>query len=254
MTTELYRLDRLEHGVARLSLSNGGGNALSPAMLRGMQEALDHLEADVPRSLLIDGGHAKLFSGGFSLPDIIDFDRPRLVTFFDRFMDVMERLVLLPCPTIIAVHSHAIAGGCILAMTGDLRVVQTTSKLRIGLNEVDLGVALPASAQVMLAARTTTQHAHRLAMSGALMSPDEAYRTGWADELALDAQARGLQLAIAFASKPGEGARVTKLTAAVPLASAMRRANAENLETFVNEWFSESAQETLRGLADKLAR
>ena len=57
--------------------------------------------------------------------------------------DLIDALYGYPGPTVAAVNGHAIAGGCVLALCCDLRVMADDPKLRIGLNEVALGLEFP---------------------------------------------------------------------------------------------------------------
>ena len=83
-------------------------------------------------------------------------------------MSIIDRMIRLPTPTLVAIHSHALAGGFILALSCDFRI-GPTRPVKLGLNEVDLGVAVPAGTQVMLAERTSPQIAKRLSNFGLLI-------------------------------------------------------------------------------------
>lgn len=248
----LVRREDRDHGVVRLSLCNGGGNALSPALLEELGGALRELEAAPPRALLLDGGEAKLFSGGFDLPTIHAWDRPRMRGFMKGFTEALASVLRLQAPTVVAIHSHALAGGFILSLAFDLRVVERRQRLKLGLNEVDLGVAVPAGTQVLLAARTSPQLALRLSTCGQLFGAEEAERFGYADELVDDARARGLELATALARKPGAGAAVTPTFSNPGLLARMEAADQAHFETFLDTWFGDVAQGALRQVVARL--
>ncbi len=244
---------RTDHpgGVVQLSLNNGGGNALSVAVLEAIHDALDGL-GDA-RALVLDGGSAKLFSGGFDLTEIVDYERTALTAFFGRFMGILDRLLRMDCPTIVAMHSHALAGGFILSLAADLRVVATRD-LKLGLNEVDLGVMIPASTEALFALRTSPQVALSYGMSGRLFGPDEAARIGYADVLAEDAQARALEIATTLAAKPGRGAALTRRRAGERIADIVDAQEQEHREAFLDSWFSPEGQAGLKAVAERLRR
>ena len=244
---------RTDHpdGVVQLSLNNGGGNALSAAVLEAIHEALDGL-GDA-RALVLDGGSAKLFSGGFDLTEIVDYERAQLATFFERFMGILDRVLRLDCPTVIALHSHALAGGFILSLAFDLRVV-AKRELKLGLNEVDLGVMIPASTEALFGLRTSPQIALSYGMSGRLFGPEEAFRIGYADLLADDAQAHALAVATGLAQKPGRGASLTRRRAGERIAEIVDAEEKEHREAFLDSWHSPEGQRGLRAVAERLRK
>ncbi|MGM0576627.1 MAG: enoyl-CoA hydratase/isomerase family protein [Myxococcota bacterium] len=250
MSTPIERQD-LDGGVVRLSLASGGGNPLTPELLAHFRELLDELEARPPRALVLDGGRGKLFSGGFDVPTIAGYDRAQLSEFFGGFLEIMRRLVVLPAPTIAGIHASAIAGGFILSLACDFRVVEKVG-LRLGLTEVDLGIAVPAGTQVILADRTSLEASRRMCMFGTLLAPDEAQRIGYADELHVDARARALELASFLARKPGDAVAVTKSFTAHAVAARMKAADDEHMDAFLDSWLSDVGQAALRKLAEKL--
>ena len=246
-------VERTDHpgGVVQFSLNNGGGNALISATLEAIHEALDGL-GDA-RALVLDGGSAKLFSGGFDLTEIVDYDRSQLATFLGRFMRILDRVLRLDCPTVVALHSHALAGGFILSLAFDLRVVATRD-LKLGLNEVDLGVMIPASTEALFGLRTSPQVALSYGMSGRLFGPDEAARIGYADLLAEDAQAHALEVASALARKPGGGSTLTRRRAGDRIADIVDAQEREHQEAFLDSWYSPEGQAGLHAVAERLRK
>jgi 3,2-trans-enoyl-CoA isomerase len=245
-------IQRLEDDIVRISLSSGRGNPLTPDLLDALCAALTTLTATPPRALILDGGGAPIFSGGFPLPLIASWDRAAIAAFFSRFLEALYLLMALPCPTICALNGHAIAGGFILSMGCDLRVCREEG-LKFGLSEVDLGIAVPAGTQVLLAARTSHQAALRLGMMGKLMRPDEALHAGYADELAEDAEEFAVNLARTLARKPGVGAAVTRQLYTAPLLAAVKTADDENMGAFLDTWFSPVGQQHIQAMAAKLS-
>jgi enoyl-CoA hydratase/carnithine racemase len=247
-------LIREDHdGVVRLRLASGTGNPLTPELLSELRDATAELHARPPRALVLDGGAGKLFSGGFDVPTIATYDRPALSAFFGGFLTLVDRLLVLPCPTVVAIHGSAIAGGFILSLAFDLRVV-ARGPLKLGLSEVDLGIAVPAGTQVLLAERTSPQVARRLSVTGDTIGAEEAARLGYADFLAEDAQAEALALAQKLAQKPGAGAMVTRTFSAEALRQRVAAADAAFLEPFLDTWLSPPAQHCLKTLAARLTR
>ena len=87
---------QLEHGVERISLNSGGGNPLTPELIADLSAVLDELSAAPPRALVLDADGARIFSAGFALPIIWDWDRDRLWNFFSGFVDIVHKFLALP--------------------------------------------------------------------------------------------------------------------------------------------------------------
>lgn len=244
--------ENLDPSIVRLSLDHGRGNALSRQLVDEFEGLLGDLEAAPPRALVLDGGKGKLFSGGFDLVELMSFDERDTRRFFKRFWELLARLTELPCPTVAAIHGSAIAGGFLLGLACDFRVVQD-GDLKLGLSEVDIGIAVPAGSQVLLAARTSPAVSLRLSTFGTLLSPEEALAVGYANIVHPDAQAEAVALARLLAEKPGSGAAVTKHMVASMLAQEVRAADARGFEAAFQTWMSPAAQQKLRALASRLS-
>ncbi len=246
------KIDKTEDGICRLSLASGRGNPLTPDLLDELDAALKHLVASPPAALILDGDGSKIFSGGFALPIIASWPRDRMRNFFGKFLSCVEKVLVLPCPTICAIEGHAIAGGFILSLATDLRIVGS-GNLKFGLSEVDLGVAVPSGARVLLGFRTSRQTALKLCMSGRLFSPDEAVRNGFADEIAENPLERALELAASLAGKPGNGSGVTSGLDGQEVWSEMKKADDRDMDAFLDTWYSVEAQKAIHALASKLS-
>lgn len=239
-------------GIVRLSLDTGSGNPINPDLLEAFEDHLTELEVSPPRALILDGGEGKLFCGGFDVKAILSYSRAEMTRFFRLFNSTIARLTALPCPTIAEIRSHAIAGGFILPLACDFRVVDD-GKFKLGLGEVDLGVPVPAGAQVLLAARTHPSVAARLAMFAAMLSPREAHEVGYANILAhTGVHGTAQDYAEQLAAKPGAGLRVTKQLMAESLVARVRRADERGEAAFLDTWFSPVAQSNLRALVESL--
>ena len=83
--------EELDHGVGRLMLNSGSGNPLTPSLLEALNAQLDELTANPPRSLVIDGGEGSIFSGGFALPIIANWEREEIRTFFNTFLTCITK-------------------------------------------------------------------------------------------------------------------------------------------------------------------
>lgn len=127
--------------VATVCMQGRHGNALNFDLLRGLGEAFARAAADpqVQGVLLTSAG--KLFSPGLDLQELLPLNRADMNDFMALFAATLLDMYSFPRPVVAAISGHAVAGGCVLALTADLRVLCRGAQ--IGLNEVKVGVPLP---------------------------------------------------------------------------------------------------------------
>jgi enoyl-CoA hydratase len=249
------RLERQGH-LAVLRLDKGRGNAIDEDLVDALREACAELgRDDATRGVLLASAHPKLFCPGLDLVSLIEFDRPRLERFMVGFRQMLISLYGLPRPMVAAVGGHAVAGGCILAMTADWRVLRRGGAT-IGLNEVKVGVPLPLSVSALLRATVPPHSLSRVALLGRNLADEEALAAGLVDELAMPEgfEAACLARLEEFAEKDGPALAVTK---SYLRAGALREMQAEGppaIAEWLDGWFSARTQQRIRGTVASLTR
>jgi hypothetical protein len=144
---ETLRIER-SGPLAVLRMDKPRANAIDEAFVRDLLEACALLDADPEiRGVLLASAHPKLFCPGLDLVSLVALDRPAMDRFMAAFSDAMLALFALSKPVVAAVSGHAVAGGCILALTADTRLLKRGAQ--IGLNEVKVGVPLPWSVAIL---------------------------------------------------------------------------------------------------------
>lgn len=177
--TELLRV--LEEPTCTVVvLDDGKANALSSAMIRGIDAAADQaLDRGLPMVL---AGREGLFSGGFDLKVMQGDDpRARMEMVFAGF-EVTYRLVGLPLPVVVACTGHAIAMGVFLLCAGDRRI-GADGAFRIGANETALGIVMPGFAIELVRGRLAPAAADRALLTSDLLDPAAAAAAGFLDEV-----------------------------------------------------------------------
>ena len=238
--------------IAQVSLTAGRANPISSAVLNELLAVLDALHQSPPQALLLDAQGASVFSGGFALPIIASFERQELQTFLWNFMDCLDRIIRLPCPSVTALNGHAVAAGFILSLATDFRII-TRDTIKLGLPEVDLGVPVPAGAQELFSIRTTPQFALYRCTTGELFGPNEAHRIGYADRLVDQVDEEALAFAKYLSAKPSKGASIGRMFRAESIATRIRQEEERYHDRFLNQWFSAAAQTTIQAQAKRLS-
>ncbi|MFM6988179.1 MAG: enoyl-CoA hydratase/isomerase family protein, partial [Arenimonas sp.] len=148
-----------------------------------------------------------------------------------------------------AIGGHNPAGGCVLALCCDYRVM-AEGPFRIGLNETQVGLAVPDAIQYLMRRIVGAHRAERLVVAGAMIESAQAHSIGLVDALAPQEQVRETALAWlqATAALPQGPLRVTRGIARADIIQALDSFGAADLETFVQGWYSEETQRVLHGL------
>jgi enoyl-CoA hydratase/carnithine racemase len=135
------RLDHPAEHVARLTIDNPAKrNALDHEILDAIATAMADLDQGIETRCVIIAGSEGMFSAGYDIGDIPDEvfaeEAERLVAHpFSRAIEAVERF---PFPTLAAINGHALGGGLELAVTCDLRVAASGTKL--GMPPAKLGL------------------------------------------------------------------------------------------------------------------
>jgi enoyl-CoA hydratase/carnithine racemase len=183
-------------------------NALSSDLVAWLDAQLD-AHAEEPLLLTGSGG---AFSAGLHLREVASLEPPAMERFLGRVDRLVTRLWEWPAPTVALVEGHAIAGGCVLLEACDHRVAADDAAIKIGLNEVALGVCFPPAILEMLQRRLPPQQRERVLLGAGLFAPREALAIGLLDEVAADAPAAARRALDALARHPRQAYARTKAT------------------------------------------
>ncbi|HTS59264.1 MAG TPA: enoyl-CoA hydratase/isomerase family protein, partial [Terriglobales bacterium] len=176
----------IDHGPIReLRLNRPPVNALSGELIRELRQHVEKAPWDGMRALILSGLPGR-FSGGLDLPLLVDLDHAQIRVVWRDLYGLIEALARSPIPTAVAITGHAPAGGTVLAIFCDWRVM-ADGDFKIGLNEVAVGIPLPGVILAALRRLVGARQAERLSVSGELFSPQKALAVGLIDEVtALD--------------------------------------------------------------------
>jgi enoyl-CoA hydratase/carnithine racemase len=169
-------------GIARIILDDGKVNAIQDELLSQLDVALDTAERDPDLRAVVLAGRDGFFSAGMDLKLLPTLGEAELRRTLLHLAQTTTRLFMFPKPCVAAVTGHAIAGGAVLALCCDLRMVAEGNH-RIGLSEVAIGIALPAFVVGFGAATIPAPMLAPMLLHGALLEPAEALRTGIVHEL-----------------------------------------------------------------------
>lgn len=222
---------RTEGDVAVVSIDDGKANALGFDLLDAVFAAVDRA-VEESRALVVIGREGK-FSAGFDL-SVMTSGPENARSLLGRGAELGMRLFELPIPVVLGVTGHALAMGGILLCCGDVRI-GAEGPFKIGLNEVAIGMPVPAFATELCRDRLSPRAFTRAVQLAHIHSPAEALEAGFLDEVvAADAVAsRSLEVATDLAERLHPGPfRATRRTIRGRLAEQLRADLAADLAGF----------------------
>ncbi len=242
-------ITRTIHGeIHELRLDRPPVNALSPDLLQLLAAEVRCSKERGARALVLSGGEG-IFSGGLDVPVFIELDHDGLARALEHFFDAIESLAASPIPVAAAITGHSPAGGAVLALCCDHRVM-AGGDFSIGLNEVRIGIPMP-KVVAELAIRAAGSHVgEALCVSGRLLSPEQALELGFVDALApasevVEAARRWCEQIV---EAPEHAVAGTRSVMRRDLVAKIRRHREDDARRLTELWF----QPELRGAMQKL--
>ena len=159
-------------------------NALSPQIVNELTRQIDDIAGDKSVKALIITGAGKAFCAGADLAYL-----QKLSKYSDKdnmqdsqsLADLFHKLYRLPKLTIAMVNGPALAGGCGLALCCDY-IFAGQENASFGFTEVRIGF-IPAIVMNFIIRKVPLQLANHLALSGGILSAEEAKTMGLVYEL-----------------------------------------------------------------------
>ena len=258
MTTHVQTLD---HGrIRELRLARPPVNALDPALCRALITTLDAAVADGVDAVVLSGAPG-IFSAGLDVPHLMALgqDRQALHAGWGAFFGAARSLAALRIPVVAALTGHAPAGGCVLSLCCDYRVMARSPNpakpFMIGMNETQVGLAVPEGAQQLMRRVIGPYRAERLLVSGSMVAADEALRIGLVDTVVEVDQVvpHALEWLGSLLALPRTPMLLTRSLARADLVRALEPQNLD-LERFVEGWYDADTQAGLRALLARLGK
>jgi enoyl-CoA hydratase/carnithine racemase len=253
-------IEQTQHGpIHEIRLARPPVNALNPELLQQLRTAVETAPGKGARAIVLSGG-PNVFSGGMDVPHLMGLDATSLKAAWHDFFAACVAIAQSPVPVVAAIAGHAPAGGCVLALCCDYRVMARSpdpaKPFRIGLNEVQVGLAAPESIQHLLRRVIGTYRAERLLVSGTMPNAEQALAIGLVDEaVAID---QVLPRAIAWLSEllalPSAPMLATRQLARADIVDALTDPKRIDLDRFLDAWNQADTQNALQALVARLRK
>ena len=246
-------LRSLDHGPVReLRLDRPPANALAPDLVTALAEAVRAAPGEDVEALILSGAPG-MFSAGLDVPYLLTLERDGIAAAWAGFYDLLRALAGSPVPVAAAITGHSPAGGAVLAICCDRRVM-AEGRFSIGLNEVQVGIPLPPALFGALGRVVGQRAAERLAVAGEMVSAEEALRLGLVDELAPGDEVvdRALGWCRRLLALPRGPMLRTRARARRDLRRLLQQGDEAEVADLVDDWFGDETQAALRALVERL--
>jgi enoyl-CoA hydratase len=235
-------------GIAVVRLKHGKVNALDLELA----ETLTATMRDLSDSAVVLTGHGSVFSAGVDLRRILDGGPEYAARFLAALDTALLTVFDAPGPVVAAINGHAIAGGCILAVACDVRLMSGGT---IGVPELLVGLPFPA-AGLEIVRHAAGSRADELAFTGRSVDAAAAQAIGLVHEIApaeslLD---RALEWANALVRIPHATYRLTKEQLRGSTRERIETARRRDDERILAVWQSGEARAAVSAYLDRLGQ
>ena len=237
-----------QDSVAILKLNRSVTNALNLECVKEMSKALHEIKSNPQiHGVVVGSSNEKFFSIGFDIPELFGASEENVRRFYTTFNRTCLDLYTLPKPTVVAITGHAVAGGCIVALCCDYRLISEGRKF-MGLNEIKLGVPVPYLGHCVLQSLVGTRQARDLTETGKFYEPERLLEMGVVDEILPLNQVltKAIEKARGLGSMPADAYGLIKRNRVETVQAQVLLHWEEKEALFIKCWHSDQARKQLR--------
>ncbi len=246
-------LEITDHGrIREIQLNRAPANALNREMISLLTEQL-RVAGDSADAVVVSG-RPGMFSAGLDVPSLLQESREGMAEFWLSFSLLLRTIAFMPVPTVFALTGHCPAGGIVLALYGDYRIM-SAGKFKTGMNEAQVGLVVSPVIKNATLRLMSPHTAAKILVPGTLLSAEEALAIGLVDEISDDPDS-AVKRAIGYCEQlltlPAESMLATRTLVREDLHSLFDHRESLGVDAFLAMWFSGSTQHTLKELVARL--
>lgn len=249
----------IQDNILVFTMDNAPSNAINKEVLQGLEKAVDQVNQEEELKGLVISGKGRCFSSGFDLAVFVGFTSPQdVIEWFSYSEEVLYKLLTCSKPLVAAINGHATAMGMVIAQTADYRLINNNAKIKVGMTEIKLGMALqPAMAAVMRFGLDSNKNWREIMYKGQLISPQKAVEMGILDELAEeeDLLAKAKAKIVEYIDNPNRSFITLKAMERKYVARQTREEiDANTHERSIQTFSNPNVQASMRKTMEKMAR
>lgn len=242
----------IEDGLGIMRIARQHGNAINRELAEDLMTAIREAEAKADLRGLLFAASGKLFSPGLDLQELIDLDRAGMKAFLESFNAAFLELYSFSKPMVAAIQGHAIAGGFLLTLAADWRILKQGAQ--VGLAEIKVGVPFPFGIAMILRDAVPRACLTEVALLGRNYLDREALQAGLVHELleAEQFEENCRRRLVEIAAKDPKAYAISKRYLRSSGLERMRAAGSRYDDEWLDSWFSPATQERIRDLVQGL--
>ncbi len=245
----------IKGSIAIIRLNRGKANAINAQMANELLDTLLELKANNQVRGVLLTGKGEFFSAGLDVIELYHYNEQEIIEFWKVFDRLVRRIVSFPKPLVAAITGHCPAGGCVLALGCDYRVM-ATGKYRIGLNEIPLGIVVPETIFQLYSFVIGRGRAYQSLLEGKLHTPEEALEINLVNDVCelAEVETRGLEQLEKYLKLSTAVWSQSKLNLRSPILQRMTVDFKTAFEPTLKQWWSAESRGILAKVVEGLGK
>lgn len=239
--------------MALIGLDRGKSNAINFEMLEELRSLLKNIEQDESIKGIVIHGKERFFSSGLDLIELYKYDEAQIRKFWQLFLQVVGSLVSFKKPSVAAISGHSPAGGCVIALCCDYRIM-VQGDFIIGLNEIPVGLIVPTSIFSLYSFWLGERKAYQYLIEGKLLNPDQALKDGLVDKVVEPGKLRveAEKKLSSYIQLEANAWQQSKLNMRRRLIADFNQQNDAMLDALLKQWWDPSTRSILKTIINNL--
>jgi Delta3-Delta2-enoyl-CoA isomerase len=243
----------INNRLATITIDRGRSNPINHQMVKDLVACINELNADDNVGGLIITGKPGFFSSGIDLIEAYNYDEEQIKQFWIDFLALPAALVSFKKPLVAAINGHSPAGGCVIALCCDYRVM-VEGQFIIGLNEIPVGIIVPDGIFKLYSACIGEHKAYQYILEGRLINPTEAHSDGLVDEICTQENLQYVseeKIRTLMQFNPVTWS-TTKTNLRTGLIDKLKQDNTATLSVMLKQWWAPETRKGLQMMIEKL--
>ncbi|MCJ8739679.1 hypothetical protein PDJAM_G00049940 [Pangasius djambal] len=235
-------------GIAVVKFQNPPVNSMSLDFLTELLIGLEKLELDKScRGVILTSAQPKIFSAGLDILEMYGKSPEHYAEFWKSVQNIWLKIYGYRKMTIAAINGSSPAGGCLMSLSCDYRIMADNPRYRIGLNETQLGIVAPFWFKETMVNTVGHRTAELSLQFGLMYSPSDALKIGLVDQLVPeeDVLSTATETMTKWMAIPDHAREITKSLLRKPTVDRLLASRDTDSKNFVNFISRDSIQKSL---------